>query len=762
MTVSTNQTDITNHLYVIFGIIPDSGWVNVRGIGEKGTDKEGIFREDKFIDLAAGQQPQALIDEVTRHVERWSGNGIGCFIVPAILSEPQGTSKNVQSFRSVVVDLDSGDIDAKVEFLCSRVGNPTAIVCSGGDVDGMLKRHLWWTLSEHTHDVADMVKLRHELALRAGGDLQFGMGVDSNPFGRAHQPVRIAGSIHNKNGRPKPVTLSLTETIHDLGSLRAAINMAPYAFGPAPMPLELLDTSFKAPKEPMVFSEQVFEGGLDKNRWGQFNTVAGHYIRCARRGEISLEKAQELTEGWVLTQMIPAWPAEKIRAEFTGLLNKDTATNGPLLAIKEVKPDSLVLSDWEVHKWAPFGSTGTREFLVDKLIFNSLLQMLVAEGGAGKSYLLLDLALKVAAWEPGSGLTWLGQEVKDGGTVVYFTTEDDVNELKIRLGEIDKDNLRAIAGKKLIVVPLAQAGGAFPLVEYDPQTREARASRRWKPARDALMAIPDLRLFIVDTLNSVMHGDENAAVVANEFIREVNALAHPMNIPVVASHHVRKAGDEPIRNVEDMKEAVRGSSALISGFRAGIGIWACADQDRRLIAMDLPMKKKALWKAGIIKQNNPEYLEGELTLYRTPCGLLENVTAQDPYASGNMNEHKAWLLLAIQEAAMAGHPFSNATKNAGSGLYKRRHELPPIFSRTGPNEIARIVEELLLSKQITSCAARGSKEKKWLDLPTGNFARDEAGHEMGSGAWAPPNWNQWRFDDELMICTQTKKHTHHE
>jgi hypothetical protein len=759
MIPQANQTDITNHLYVMFGLIPNEGWINLRGLGEKGTEKEGKFMEDKFIDLSIGQQPQALIDEVTRNVERWTSNGIGSFIVPAILSDPRGTSKNVRSFRSVVVDLDNGDIEAKVGYLWNDIGEPTAIVCSGGEIDGVPKRHLWWTLAEQTEDVVELIKLRHELALKAGGDLQFGLGTDQNPVGRAHQPVRIAGSVHNKNGKAKPVTLSLTETIHDLGTLKAAVLRAPYAFGAAPAALEL-PAQAKAPREPIVFTEQVFEGGTDKNRWGQFNRVAGHYIRCARRGEISLEKAKELTEGWVLTQMLPPWPAEKIRAEFTGLLNKDTATHGPMLPAKEAKPTDLVLSDWEVHKWAPFGSTGVREFLVDKLIFNSLLQMLVAEGGAGKSYLLLDLALKVSAWSPGSGLTWLGHEVKDGGTVVYFTTEDDVNELKIRLGEIDKDNLRAVAGKKLIVVPLAQAGGAFPLVEYDPQTREARASRRWKPARDALMAIPDLRLFIVDTLNSVMHGDENAAVVANEFIREVNALAHPMNIPVVASHHVRKAGDEPIRNVEDMKEAVRGSSALISGFRAGIGIWACADQDRRLIAMDLPIKKKALWKAGVIKQNNPEYLEGELTLYRTPCGLLENVTALDPYASGNMNEHKAWLLLAIQEAASAGHPFSNATKNAGSGLYKRRHELPPIFSRTGPNELARIVEELLLSKQITSCAARGSKEKKWLDLPTGQFARDEAGAELESGAFTPPNWNLWRFDEELTICTTKPKHTH--
>lgn len=760
MIPQANQTDITNHLYVMFGLIPNEGWINLRGLGEKGTEKEGKFMEDKFIDLSIGQQPQALIDEVTRNVERWTSNGIGSFIVPAILSDPRGTSKNVRSFRSVVVDLDNGDIEAKVSYLWNDIGEPTAIVCSGGEIDGVPKRHLWWTLAEPTEDVVELIKLRHELALKAGGDLQFGLGTDQNPVGRAHQPVRIAGSVHNKNGKARPVTLSLTETIHDLGTLKAAVLRAPYAFGAAPAALDIPSQANQAPKEPLVLSEKIHEGGLDKNRWGQFNKVAGHYIRCARRGEISLEKALELTEGWVLTQMIPPWPAEKIRAEFTGLLNKDTATNGPILPAKEVKPTTLVLSDWEVNKWAPFGSTGTREFLVDKLIFNSLLQMLVAEGGAGKSYLLLDLALKVSAWTPGSGLTWLGHEVKDGGTVVYFTTEDDANELKIRFNEIDPDNLRAVAGKKLIVVPLSQAGGPFPLVEYEPHTREPRASKRWKETRDALTSIPDLRLVIIDTLNSVMHGDENAAVIANEFIREVNALAHPMNIPVVASHHVRKAGDEPIRNTDDMKEAIRGSSALISGFRAGIGIWACPDQDRRLIAMDLPIKKKALWKAGIIKQNNPEYLEGELTLYRTPCGLMQNVTAQDPYASGNMNEHKAWLLLAIQEAATAGHPFSNATKNAGSGLYKRRHELPPIFSRTGPNELARIVEELLLSKQITSCAARGSKEKKWLDLPNGPFAHDEAGKELESGAFTPPNWNRWRFDEELMICTTKPKNTH--
>jgi hypothetical protein len=127
------------HLKILFGKLPKSGFICVRGIGEKGTDGEGVFRDDKFIDLSAGLDVQG---EVVRHVERWSEHGRASFIVPAILSSDRGTSENVREFHSVVVDLDSGDIDAKHAFLAKTMGEPTAVVMSGGVVDGMLKRHL--------------------------------------------------------------------------------------------------------------------------------------------------------------------------------------------------------------------------------------------------------------------------------------------------------------------------------------------------------------------------------------------------------------------------------------------------------------------------------------------------------------------------------------------------------------------------------------------------------------------------------------------
>jgi hypothetical protein len=754
MITEANQNDIANHVIAIFGQIPSEGWINVRGIGEKGTDKEGVFRDDKFIDLSEGAQPDHAIGEIARHVSRWNEHGIGSFIVPAILSAARGTAENVHAFHSLVVDLDSGDIQAKADYLYNELGAPTCTIMSGGKVDGQAKRHLWWSLTEPCTDVARIVQLRHLIAAKAGGDLQFGMGVASNPFGRAHQPVRIAGSIHNKNNKASPVMITLSDTWHDLGSIEARAVAMANAFGSTEIKTELEIPKATQTSAPIVLTEKIHEGGMDKTRFSEFSRIAGHYIRAARRGEMTLDKAKELLEGWVMASMVPPWPKQRVDSEWGALLKKDLLENGTIKTPEKVSDLSLV--DWRVDRWAPAGGDcPKRQFLVDKLVLNSKPQLIVAEGGAGKSYLMLDLALKVAAWDKYSTYKWLGHEVLTGGTVVYLTTEDDVDELQIRFHHLDPDNLRGKAGEKLLVIPLADAGGSFAFVEYDPQTRESRPTKRWASVCEQLSKIQDLALVMVDTLNSVLHGDENSAVVINEFLREIGKVTGKEQVPLICAHHVRKAGDEPTRTAEEMRESIRGSSALINGFRAAIGIWHCPDQDRRLAAMDLPIKKKSLWKAAVVKLNNPEMLDGDLTLHRNSFGLLEDVTDRDVYAHDNLDELHAWLLLAIETAAQKGHPFSNGQKNSKSGFYSRRNELPRVFMSTGPGEFQRLIDDLLRTKHIVACAARGSRDKKWMDLPTGTYARDAAGAELNAGAFDPPNWNLWRYDSDLKICTTT-------
>jgi len=746
------KAEIDSYLSVVFGSCPNQGWVNIRGLGEKGTPQEGKFREDIFIDLATIEgNPEALVEAVARHVERWNQHGIGAFIVPAILSSPKGEAKNVQAFGSIVVDIDSGDIPAKLELLESTLGQPTAVVYSGGTTpEGHHKRHAYWTLDNLCTDVSGLIKLRHRVALGAGGDMMFGLGVASNPFGRAHQPVRIAGSTHNKGGKKTPVKIQpMSMVSYQVVDLLVAADHLPL---PAEMPALPEDAGDQAPKAPLVLDEKVHQGGEGQStRWATFSRVAGYYISLVRKGDYTMDQAKELTRTWMELNMVPPWDPATFQAEFAGLANKDRAEKGEIAPV--VKAQELVIKDWVVRKWDK-GPLEPRRFLVSDLIMDGKHQLLVAEGGAGKTFLMLDLALKVATWKPGCANTWLGHKVNYGGSVVYMTTEDDLQELRLRMHEIDPEGKRHSCEDKLHIIPLIEAGGSFPLVEKDPRTGSSCSSERWKDALKQMATIPDLKLFMLDTLNSTLHGEENAAIIINEFVRELTKVrGATADIPtILVSHHVRKQGDEPIRNSEDMLASTRGSSALPAAFRAVIGMWHCSDYDRRMAAMELKPERGMLYKLGICKRNNPEMLKGELTLHRQPCGLLADVTSQDRYSDINFNEHHAWLLAAIREAARNGHPYSRESKNSKSGLYMRRSELPPIFSHTGYGEFARLVDHLLMDGEIVATAAKGGRDKKWLDIPDGPISGDNTGAEINSGAYTPPIWRDWVYDAADNSC----------
>lgn len=740
-------------MQVIFGKLPKAGYINVRGIGEKGTDAEGVFREDKFIDLKETADPYA---EVERHVERWCAHGHASYVVPALLTAARGTSENVDEFRSVLVDLDSGDVDGKHRFLAAQLGEPTAVVYSGGSVDGQPKRHLYWTLNAPAKDVGEVVKLRDTIARKGGGDIQFGLGVQSNPYGRAHQPVRIAGSIHNKGGVQNAVRIETPESpsVYGIQLLKDRAMLSPRHDGA--LAEQANEQLFQPERGELDLNEDVYEGGdEEKNRWIQFSRVSGHYLHCVREGQMTIDEAKAATQGWVASHMHPAWPDARVEREWHAMMSKDLANHGPYPEpIKPMIENGDGLEVWAAHRWS-LSEKPKRRFLVGGLVLASKHQLIVAEGGAGKTFLMLDLAIKVASYEEGDQLTWCGGDIREGGTVVILTTEDDKDELHIRLTDIDQDLRREKAGDKLIILPTINSGGAFAIVEKDPKTQEARPSRRWAEFFALLRRLPNLKLVVVDTLNSVLHGEENSATVINEFVRVAGQVCGELGAALIIPHHIRKQGDEPIRNAEQMKASVRGSTALLGSVRAALGIWHCADYDRRLAGMGLQPRRGVLWKMAVIKANNPEMFDGEKTLFRQESGLLIDVTENDQFSSVNMGERHAWLAASIEEAAKAGHPYSIEGKNAKSGLYRRRSELPPVLRQVGPSEFAHIVDELLLRKVLVACAAKGGKDKKWLDVPNGPIASDEAGAEISSGAYKPPSWETWSYYQESGIAARS-------
>lgn len=752
-----NQDQIRDHLYVVFSDLPDTGWICVRGIGEKGTPGEGRFMDDKHIDLSLGFDN--LLAEVTRHVERWTASGHASFIVPGILKAPKGSSDNVASFHSIVVDLDAGDILAKHQYLESNLGKPTAVVFSGGTHDGVLKRHLYWTLAEPVTDISQAIKLRDEVSRKGGADMQFGLGVKSNPFGRAHQPVRIAGSVHGKNNVRNPVRIEMPEVpqtfyFEELSMSASMMSMQPWS---PPIEAELQDAV--ADRNPIPFTQTIKAGG-DGNttRWSSFNQVAGYHINLARIGKATMEEAENLTRGWVASHMDPPWEEHRTRKEWADMVAVDRRNNGPMPAKLEVVYDpGLDIASWRVDSWVK-GDKPSRKFLVEGYLQRGKHQMIAAEGGAGKTFLCLDLALKVAAWEPGDSYQWCGSRIVSGGTVVFLTFEDDKEELHIRIHDIDHQRLRDKAGARLIVIPTINAGGGFTVAVTDPKTGEARASNRWRDVVSQLEKIKDLSLVIIDTLNATLHGEENSAMVIGDFIRVAGDVINRTGAAMLYTHHIRKQGDEPISNAEEMKTSIRGSTAILGAMRVVLGIWHASDYQRRLELMGKAPDRGLLYRIAVVKGNNPELNRTERTLLRDHVGMLQDATELDRYSMAHNDERTAWLFQAIVMAAEAGHPYSNGERNARSGLYLRRAELPPMLARTGPVEFTKMVQALLEAGRIQACSGPGSKDKKWLDISHGPIASG-GDYELADGAYDTPAWGEFVFSPKLGLVTNKSNYT---
>ena len=454
--------------------------------------------------------------------------------------------------------------------------------------------------------------------------------------------------------------------------------------------------------------------------------------------------------------MVPPWPEARFDKEWRGLLEHDVVAYGPMPPARVMPPnlqaetlsDQNPLREEAAHRWAR-GEKPKRKFLVEGLIPAGKHVLFVADSGIGKTLLALDLGLKVASIKEGEDLRWCGQKINPNarGPVVILTTEDDREELHIRLADIDPnyDRIRE-AGDDFMIYPTIHRGGAFPLVEYDRQ-RTAGPSRRWQEFVQWLRAIPHLKLVVIDTLNSVLHGDENSATTINEFIRAAtNVVCGELGATLVVTHHVRKSNGEAVRNSDEMLQSIRGSSALVAAFRAVLGIWPATDFDRRLDAMGEEPRKGRLYMLAVLKRNNPEMLDGTKTLLRSAKGLLIDVTERDKYQALHFDELESWLLYSIKHAAESGHPFTDQGRSASNGLYKRRENLAPLLQRLGYVELPRLLRALLDRGVVVHCAVGGGTGQQWVDVPDGPFATTREGLRPNKGSYTPPDWNRLYYE----------------
>ncbi len=301
---------------VVFGY--SDGLAPVRALAEKGAPEAPSHTPF----LAADGE---LAAKLALQAEWAASAGMALFVVPGtVLSATDARADSVVQTQVVLVDLDHGDITAKRDHLVQHLGPPTLEVASGGVTDaGEAKRHLYWRLTEpaEDEDIARVCRARHMIASKVGGDPS---------FRSAHQPIRVAGSVHAKNGVQRLVEIvAHAERDYDLGELIEAIMAMPPLEGAAIDELDFNGACETRGAVTELFARTIREGGVDgETRFDALSRVIGYWIRRCREGHVTPVQAWEEMVAYNAARIDPPWPEDRLRQEAERLWRRDAERNG--------------------------------------------------------------------------------------------------------------------------------------------------------------------------------------------------------------------------------------------------------------------------------------------------------------------------------------------------------------------------------------------------------------------------------------------------
>ena len=308
------------------------GFLPVRLLGEKGTGSKSA----RSVFLPLNDQLATSLLEQARRAAR---SGMACCIVPGAVRAPgSARAKDICQSAVVLVDLDAGSIEEKRAHLIEHLGTPSLEVASGGISEGgERKRHLYWRLAAVAGgaDLHELRRLRQAIARKVGGD---------SAFASLHQPIRLGGSIHGKNGGRVPVEIiGKSPVTFDLATLAAAIDAMP-ALGEASSPRT-------RPSVADLMTLRVREGGIDgTTRHEALTRVIGHHLRLLRKGRIRKEEAWQAVLDYNSAMIVPPWDTDRLRREFEALEVVDRSKGRRWFGHGSVPGDPAARTSWH-DRW---------------------------------------------------------------------------------------------------------------------------------------------------------------------------------------------------------------------------------------------------------------------------------------------------------------------------------------------------------------------------------------------------------------------------
>ena len=218
---------------------------------------------------------------------------------------------------------------------------------------------------------------------------------------------------------------------------------------------------------------------------------------------------------------------------------------------------------------ATWGNTrpAPRQWLIDERLPASRVTLFTGEGGAGKSRLMLQLAVGVASggddrqWiaSPGS-IMRLGNAVPtDGANVVFGSWEDEPEEFYRRLHQISGNAAPWVKPERLQKLHIVNLVGEGP-VWAPPQGRHISTMAELTVTGERIRRLCeqlDARLLVLDPLAAAYASDENARGLVRAFVSHWDAWGQANDCAVLILAHPPKSAGTSYSGSTDWQGAVR-------------------------------------------------------------------------------------------------------------------------------------------------------------------------------------------------------------
>ena len=582
--IEPDAGQIATFLDVVFGYC--DGLIPVRGFVDKGQGKDGK-PHNVWIEADASA-PEKL---ATFAAWAWR-EGAAVYVIPGTVAEPgQAKSADVLQMQAIVVDLDAGDIAAKLEHLVRHLGRPTLLIESGGRTpEGAVKLHAWWKLTEPAtgEDLARLCRLRGEIALKVGGDTH---------FRSAHQPIRVAGSVYHKGGFQRLVQIRehnpVEVELDDLAELVAEMPALP-GVGTAPTDLAAAKPSLDA-----VLTTPVHAGGGDEwTRFAGASAAIGHYIRQVHEGRMTPDDGWEAIVQYNAAMLRPSWPEERLKAEADRLWTKHIEKNGPPLLRTAASATAATMPAFTLGALLDDTTPMPEDIIAPRVLTPGGLLVLGGAPKVGKSDFLGHLLVHMAA-----GRRFLSFAPPRPLRVFYLQAEIQYHYLRERLRAIRLDTpVLAAARDTFVATPKLK-------VVLDAQGIAAAAVAIGEAFPDAPVDI-----LCVDPIRNVFDGgpdgageNDNAAMMF--FLRErIEALREAVNpdCGVILVHHTKKLGKSQVK--EDPFLALSGASALRGFYTSGL-IMHRPDEEKSERRLEIELRNGPALPAKLIDKADGRWVE---------------------------------------------------------------------------------------------------------------------------------------------------------